>query len=266
MAAVSLPHEGQVPTRGQAELRAAAAAVAFLTRIPVGRWVGLDGADVARAGPAFPLVGAGVGVAVGGIAAALVGPLSAPLAVALALSAGTLLTGALHLDALADTADALGAPSRDRALEIMRDSVVGAYGAVAIVLDLLIKAAALAALAQHGHALSFAVAAGALSRSIPVGLAAALPYARPGEGVATSLTKAARGRALAAAVVALAIAALVAGTDGLLVAASAALVAVLLGLAFSRWLGGVTGDTLGAAVEIGEATVLVVGVALVGAG
>jgi adenosylcobinamide-GDP ribazoletransferase len=265
MAAVSVPHEGQAPTRGRAELRAAAAALAFLTRIPVGRWIRLDGADVARAGPAFPLVGAGIGAVVGGIAAALVGPLSAPLAVGLALSAGALLTGALHLDALADTADALGAPSRERALEIMRDSAVGAYGAVAIVLDLLVKAAALAALAEGGHALSFAVAAGALSRSIPVGLAAALPYARPGEGLAASLTRAALGRALAAAVVALVIAFVVAGVDGLLVTICAAALAVLLGLAFKRWLGGVTGDTLGAAVEIAETTMLVVGVALVGA-
>jgi adenosylcobinamide-GDP ribazoletransferase len=266
MAAMSVPQEGQAPTRGRGELRAATAAVAFLTRIPVGRWVDLDGADVARAGPAFPLVGAGIGAVVGGIAAALAGPLSAPLAVALALSAGALLTGALHLDALADTADALGAPSRERALEIMRDSVVGAYGAVAIVLDLLIKAAALAALADDGHALTFAVAAGALSRSIPVGLAAALPNARPGESVATSLTGAVRGRAVAAAIVAFAVAALVAGLDGLLAAASAAVLAVLMGLGFRRWLGGVTGDALGAGVELGEAAVLVVGVALLGAG
>ena len=258
--------EGLAPTRRWAELRAAAAALAFLTRIPLGRRLALDGGDVARAGPAFPLVGAGLGAVVGGIATALARPLSPLLAVALALTAGIVLTGALHLDGLADTADALGARSRERALEIMRDHAIGAYGAVAIVLDLLIKAGALAALIQNGQALPFAVAAGALSRSVPVALAAALPYARSGEGAAASFTRGARGRAVVAAAIGLAIAALAAGVDGLLVAACAAVVALLLGFALSRWLGGVTGDTLGAAVELSEATVLVVAVALVGAG
>src|SRR5713226_885335 len=137
------------PPRHRTELRGLAAALTFLTRIPLGRRLVLDGDDVARAGPAFPLVGAGIGAAVGGIAAALAHPLSPLLAVALALAVGALLTGALHLDALADTADALGARSRERALEIMRDHAVGAYGAVAIALDLLIKGAALSVLVDR---------------------------------------------------------------------------------------------------------------------
>lgn len=258
--------ERLVPTRPWTELRAVAAALTFLTRIPLGRWLALDGDDVTRAGLAFPLVGAGLGAAVGGIAAALAEPLSPLLAAALALAAGTALTGALHLDALADTTDALGAHSRERALEIMRDHAIGAYGAVAIVLDLLIKAGALASLTHNEHALPFAVAAGALSRAVPVLLAATLPYARPGEGAAASFTQGARWRAVAAAAIALGIAAAAAGIDGLLVGACVAVVALLLGIALSRWLGGVTGDTLGAAVELSEATVLVVAVALVGAG
>jgi adenosylcobinamide-GDP ribazoletransferase len=263
---VSGRHERLFAPRPWAELRAIAAAVAFLTRVPLGRWLSLDGRDVARAGPAFPLVGAGVGAAVGGIATALARPLSAALAVALALAVGTLLTGALHLDGLADTADALGARSRQRALEIMRDHATGAYGAVAIVLDLLIKAAALAALTHHGRALPFAVAAGAQSRSIPVLLAAALPYARSGEGTAASFTQGGRGRAVAATAIALGIAVVAAGSNGLLVAACAPAVALPLGFVLRGWLGGVTGDALGAAVELSEATVLVVAVALVATG
>jgi adenosylcobinamide-GDP ribazoletransferase len=253
-------------TRPRAELRALLAALLFLTRIPLGRRLVLDGDDVARAGPAFPLVGAGIGAAVGGIAATLAHPLSPLLAVALALAAGTLLTGALHLDALADTADALGARSREHALEIMRDHAIGAYGAVAIALDLLIKAAALSVLVNRAHVLRFAVVAGALSRLTPVLLAAWLPYARPGGGAGASLTRGGRLRAAVAGIVACAIAVAAAGLDGVIVAACATAVAAVLAQAFYRWLGGVTGDALGAAVELTEATVLVVAVALVAAG
>src|ERR1700752_994256 len=90
------------------------AAVAFLTRVPV--HVRIDGADVARGAVFFPLVRAGIGTVVGGIADAAADPLTAPLAAVLALVAGAVLTGVLHLDALADTADALGADTRERAL------------------------------------------------------------------------------------------------------------------------------------------------------
>lgn len=259
-----MTREEIAPPRRWLELRAALAALAFLTRVPVGRRLALDGGDVARAGPAFPLVGAALGAVVGGIAASLASPLSPLLAAALALVAGTLLTGALHLDALADTADALGARSRERALEIMRDHAVGAYGAVAIAIDLLVKAAALAALARDGRVLSFAIAAGALSRAVPVALGAALPYARPGEGLARSLAGSAWGRAAAAAATATLIVTLVTGLIGLALAASAALATVTLGVALNRWLGGVTGDALGAAVELAEVALLVAAVALVG--
>src|SRR3954468_17193195 len=97
-------------------VRAFAGALAFLTRVPIGRWVVLDGADVARGGAFFPVVGAGIGAAVGAVAS-----LGGLLAAVLAVTAGAVLTGALHFDALADTADALGARTRERALAIMRD-------------------------------------------------------------------------------------------------------------------------------------------------
>jgi adenosylcobinamide-GDP ribazoletransferase len=261
---VSATREEIASPRRLPELRAAVAALAFLTRIPVGRRLVLDGGDVARAGPAFPLIGAGLGAVMGGIAASLATPLSPLVAVGLALAAATLLTGALHLDALADTADALGGGSRERALEIMRDHAIGAYGAVAIALDLLIKAAALAALVRDGHVLAFAIAAGALSRAVPVPLAAALPYARPGEGLARSLTGSAWARAAVALAIATLIAVLATGLDGLVLAACAAVLAVSLGAAFTRWLGGVTGDTLGAAVELTELAMLVAAVAVAG--
>jgi adenosylcobinamide-GDP ribazoletransferase len=246
------------------EARGLLAAVCFLTRLPLGRWVELDGSDVARAGVAFPLLGAALGAAVGSLAAALAGRLSPLLAVAIALAAGTALTGALHLDALADAADALGAHSRERALEIMRDSRIGAFGAVAIVLDLLLKVAALEALVNHQRVVRYAVVAFALARVLPVLLAAWLPYARPDGGAGTALTRGGRARALLAAAVALGLGLAVAGWRGVALWGAVMALATLLVPVVRRLLGGVTGDVLGAAVELCETLVLVLAVALVG--
>ncbi|HVV59592.1 MAG TPA: adenosylcobinamide-GDP ribazoletransferase [Gaiellaceae bacterium] len=169
------------------ELRAALAAVAFLTRIPVGRRVELGAEDVGRAAPWFPLVGAGVGAATGAAAYGVAQVLPGLAAAGVALAVMAALTGALHLDAVADTADALGGSTRERALEIMRDHRIGSYGATALALDLLLRAAALAALAGTAHAIAVAAAAGAVSRGASVALAASLPYARAGEGTGAAL-------------------------------------------------------------------------------
>jgi len=241
------------------ELRGFAAAVSFLTRIPVGRWIELDGADVARGGALFPLVGAGIGTVVGGIAQAAGGTLTAPVAALLGVAAGTVLTGVLHLDALADTADALGATTRERALEIMRDHSVGAFAAVALVLDLGIKAAALAALVGHHDALRAAVCAAASARAVPVVLSVSLPYARPADGLGRVLGGTGRLRALVAIAIAVAVCALLHASLLLAVVAG---IAVACGLAARQWLGGVTGDVLGAAAELAETGALVAAVAV----
>jgi adenosylcobinamide-GDP ribazoletransferase len=246
----------------RAELRGVVAAVAFLTRVPVGRAVVLDAADVARGGALFPLVGAGIGAATGGIAYVLADPLTPLLAALLGLAAAAVLTGVLHLDALADTADALGATTRERALEIMRDHSIGAYGGVALVLDLAVKAAALAALAGGTGVVRFAVCAGAASRAAPLALSAALPYARPGEGLGRALRTTGIARCLAAVVIAAVICVGLAGVDGAILLGVAAAVTGVAGVLAHRWLGGITGDILGAAAEIAETTVLVVAVAL----
>ncbi|NUR78690.1 MAG: adenosylcobinamide-GDP ribazoletransferase [Thermoleophilia bacterium] len=247
-------------------MRAAAAAVCFLTRLPLGRALTVDGDDLARAGSAFPLVGTAVGASIGAVALLLVHPLGAWLAAVLALAAGTLLTGALHLDGLADSADALSARSRERALELMRDHAIGSYGGAALVLDLLLKAGALTALAAKGDVLRVAVVAGALSRAAPVLLAAALPYARTDAGLGTSLTQGGRGRAAVAVVLAAGIAVAVAGAgDGAVSAAAAAAVTALVGLGCRRRFRGVTGDTLGATVELSEIAVLLTAVGMLGA-
>lgn len=233
---------------------AAAAAVAFLTRVPVR--MQLDAADLTRGAALFPLVGLGIGAAVGGIAAV---PLPATVAAVLAVAAGAVLTGALHLDGLADTADALGARTREHALEIMRDHAIGAYGAVALVLDLAAKAAALAALARHGDALRFTVCAAAAARAAPLVLSAALPYARPGAGLGRAVGSTGWARCAVAGALA---AGFCVWLDALPLLAAATGVVLVAGLGARRWLGGVTGDVLGATAELAELAALVTAVAL----
>lgn len=241
------------------ELRGLAAAIAFLTRLPVGRWAELDASDVARGGAFFPLVGAGIGAVVGAVAQSTGNSLTAPLAAVLGIAAGAVLTGVLHLDALADTADALAARTRERALEIMRDHAVGAYGAVALVLDLGLKAAALAALVGRHDALRAAVCAAAAARAVPVVLSAALPYARQTAGLGRVLGGTGRPRAVVAVVIAVALCVLL---HAALLLAVVAGIALACGVAAHRRFGGVTGDVLGAAAELSETGALIAAVAL----
>jgi adenosylcobinamide-GDP ribazoletransferase len=231
--------------------RAGAAAVAFLTRVPIGRRLFLAADDVGRGAVLFPVVGAGLGALVGLVAIGLDAILPPLLAAGLALVLEVLLTGAIHLDALADAADGLGASSGGRALEIMREPSIGAFGAVALVLDLLVKAAALAALLGSWRALPLVVAAWAAGRTAPLVLAWALPYARPGGGSGRALTDSARRTWLAIGLalgVGTAVAAAGTSSPALLLGAAIAVVAV--GLTARARLGGVTGDVLGAGAEL----------------
>jgi adenosylcobinamide-GDP ribazoletransferase len=246
-----------------ASLRAGAGALSFLTRVPVGRVVAVDGSDVARGAVLFPLVGAGVGTLSGGVALAAAHVLPSFVAAALAVAVAAVVTGGMHLDALADTADALGATRRERALEIMRDSSIGSFGATALALDLLVKVGCVAALVDRAHVLAALVAAGALSRAAAPALAAVLPYPRAEGGPGSVLTgRTSRFAAAAAAGLGVAIALVVWWSTAAWLVAAAASVAFVLGLWFRRWLGGATGDCLGAATELCETAVLVVAVAL----
>lgn len=245
-----------------ASLRAVAGAVSFLTIMPVGRIAALDGRDVARGTLLFPLVGAGVGALTGGIALALHPWLPAFTAAGVAVAATVLFTGAMHVDALADTADAAGGRSRERALEIMRDSRLGTFGVSALALDLLVKVGAVSALVTRGGALPALIAAGALSRASSPPLAALLPYPRLGEGPGSVLTGMSGPFAGATVILGLAIAFLAMKGDAVWATAVAAGVAIGLGLVYRNWLGGATGDCLGAATELCETVVLVVAAGL----
>jgi cobalamin 5'-phosphate synthase/cobalamin synthase len=239
-------------------------AVTFLTRVPIGRIVVVDAGDVARGAALFPLVGAGVGAISGGVAVGLNHGLPDFLAAALAIAVAVIVSGAMHVDALADTADAAGATNRDDALAIMRDSRIGSFGATALGLDLLIKVAAVASLLQHGRGLAGLVVAGALSRAVSPALAALLPYPRvgggPGSVLSGSTSRVAAGLAVALGV---GIALAVWWNNGYWLVAVAGGVALTLGLLYRRWLGGATGDCLGAATELCETAVLVAAAAVV---
>ena len=236
--------------------RAAAGAVTFLTRLPLGRFVAIDAADVARGAPLFPVVGAAIGAVGAGAVLLLQPPLSPFLAAALATTLTVALTGAFHLDGLADTLDATGGLTRERSLEIMRDSRIGSFGAAGLALALVVRVAVIAQLVSAGGVVAGMVAAGAVSRAAAVALAGAMPYARERGGVLTGrlgLWAAPAGAAIALAAMQL---------DGLVVIGAAAATAIVLGLVFRAWLGGVTGDTLGATSEVTELIALVAAAAL----
>jgi adenosylcobinamide-GDP ribazoletransferase len=245
-----------------AVVRLPVAAVAFLTRAPVGRLVDIDRDDVARSAPLFPLVGAGVGACSGLAADLLAGPLPALVAGVLAVGLAALLTGAFHLDALADTADALGGQTRARALEIMRDHAIGAFGATALVLVLVTDVAAFAGLGDDGSATLAGLAAGAAGRAVILPLAMALPYAR-GEYGAGGMLQGIGARPVLVGVALTVLLAAPAGAAGLAAAAAAAGVCVLLGAFYRSWLGGVTGDLLGAAAKLAETAALVAALVVV---
>jgi adenosylcobinamide-GDP ribazoletransferase len=237
-------------------LRPPLAAVTFLTRVPLGRLVPLEADDVARGAWLFPLVGGAVGGVCGLLADVAANRLPGLAAGGLAVGAAALLTGAMHLDALADTADALGGTTRERALEIMRDHAIGAFGAVALIVVCVVDAAVLGALAQTDDAALVALAAGAAGRGAMLPLAAWLPYARPGAGQGRVIAGLGAGAVALGLVLALALT-LPAGTPGLWAAAAASLTAGALAAFARRRFGGVTGDVLGATAKLAETAALV---------
>lgn len=227
--------------------RALATAAAFLTRAPLVGRLRLRYDDLLGGAVFFPVVGAAVGAIVGG-AALLQVELGAPvlLAAVVAVALDVVITGALHLDGLADSADGLAGRTPERALAIMRDHGVGLYGAAAVVLSLLAKIAAL----SSGLSLVEVVGVYAVARAAPLPLAAGLRYARA-DGTGRVLVErlgwgaAAVGTLIAAGIAAATVRLLALAVLGCLLA-----VVLAVGVAAQRRLGGITGDVLGAAVEM----------------
>ena len=261
-------------------------AVQFFTRIPVtgalAEWVGFSPAMLRASAAHFP----GVGMLVGAVAATVYAVLLAllpdtgfaPLVAAVLSTVVTvLMTGGFHEDGLADVADGLGGSyDRHRALDIMKDSRVGAFGAMALVLALLAKVAMLALLGSvdgavdgapvgvdaapfKGWYVCSALFAGhVVSRTLPLLLIAWLPHVGDVAGSKSKpLADAISGRSLLVAFVwclmALALVLLMQEATDLIVACSFSLIALLwMHRLFKRRLQGFTGDCLGATQQVCE--------------
>ena len=237
-----------------------ALALRYLTIVPIPAGAHVEPATLGRAAPWFPLIGLALGcvVAAGERAIGIVFP--SLLDALLAVTLWKVLTGGLHLDGLADCLDGLvGRDAGDR-LRIMRDSRIGAFGTIGLILFLLLEVAAVSELAPATRWRAFA-AAPALARALPPLIAWIFPLATPlGQGAMfrSGLTRARVAVALALGG-AIAVAAL--GLAGLLVVALALMASLGLGRFYTGRLGGVTGDVLGAVIESVELTVLLTVVA-----
>ena len=247
-------------------MRRLLAGISFLSRLPVPGNLTFDAADVGKATLLFPLVGALLG-GIQALGAITFGArLPAFLAAALLVALSALVTGALHLDGLADMADGFGGGrTREDVLRIMRDHAIGAYGAVALIVVLAIKVAALTTLIPTVDGWRVLIAAAALARWGSVPLSRLLPYARrEGGGLGAARTDHVGPlELLGSTVLAGAFAFGLCGWQrGGILWAGAAFVSLANGRMCLDRIGGVTGDTLGANTEVCEAIVYVLAVAV----
>jgi adenosylcobinamide-GDP ribazoletransferase len=245
-------------TRGWSPLRGARAAFVFFSRLPVGGFP-YRARDWHWAPAHLPLVGAVVGALSAAVflAARALG-LGSLLCASLALGTSIWLTGALHEDGLADSADGLGGGNGDpeRALAIMKDSRIGTYGAVALIVSLLWRAAALAELAASAWFVIVYVHVSA--RLVPVWLLCTEVYLDRPDAKSHGLFQTRPRHVLVALGWGAAASALGVALDWLPLSTAAAAALTALALApllaryFRRRVGGITGDLLGAAEQIAE--------------
>lgn len=254
------------------QLRLFFIAVQFFTRLPIPNWVGFEQAWLHHASRYFPLVGLVVGAIGAGVYAAAALLFPAPVAAVLSTVATIYATGAFHEDGFADACDGLGGGmTRERVLEIMKDSRVGAYGAIGIALMLAVKCTALAML-PPAYAIGALLFAHPLSRLAATALIWRMEYARD-EGKAKPLAERMTTSEFAIAATTVAIAAAVLLGTGLLdlhalLAALGASLAAAWWLAqkFARRIGGYTGDCLGAVQQLAEAAIYLAVLATLGHG
>jgi adenosylcobinamide-GDP ribazoletransferase len=229
------------------------AAVAFLTRIPVGR-AAFETADVAHSAGWFPLIGVLLGIVYAGAAAAFKGHLPPAVISVLLIILDALATGALHFDGLADTADGFGGGrTREDTLRIMRDHSIGSYGGIALAAIVALKVTAYSTLLSRNDWLVALILTPALGRWSILLLTAILPYARQSPSVVEGMGK----RSLFLGTL-LTLAVMMAAISVRAWIALAAVVAVTTAFGFycRRRIAGITGDTLGANLQLCESAAL----------
>ncbi len=238
-------------------------AVQFLTRLPVGSISSLSTDVLGEASVFFPLVGllvAAGGVALNHLLSAWVGR---NILVMLVLLYFVLVTGGLHEDGLADTADGFGGGWRkDQILSIMRDSRIGSFGATAIVFSILARYVCLESLSERAFD-HFLVAGQVLNRWSALPLGFFLRSAREDDGQGARVAEKVSGLSLTlGTAMTVVIVGLALGTKALGIFCAAVAVTILAGVYFWRRIGGVTGDCMGATNQIVEVTVYFMGVLL----
>lgn len=231
-------------------------ALQFLTRLPVPRAVSADAQERGRSVPYYPVVGLLLGALLTGMQALLAGT-DVALQSALVLLAWTLLTGGLHMDGLADSADAWAGSHGDRAkaLRIMKDATSGPAGVAAVTLVLLVKFSALSVLIRENIWPALIIAP-VLGRAAIVLVLLTTSYVRP-RGLGTAQATLMPRRSAMAMLVIVIMATLASGWSGIGAVAAAAGLLLVLRTMMVRRLGGATGDTLGATCELVEAVVVV---------
>lgn len=237
-------------------IRSLRAAVSFLTVLPVANADGGAGERLGRA--YFPAIGALIGL-VAGIALVATSAAATPLlGAAVAVAVLCLLTGAIHLDGVADSADGLlAAGDVQRRLAAMRDPHLGSYGVTAVVMVLVLDVAALAAMSPE-RALSALVIAGALSRLATVSVIAFVPYVRT-SGLGTAAWDPRwRGVDLAIGGVSAALVSLLDWRRAVVALPVVALTSLVLVALARRRIGGATGDICGATAELSQLATLIV--------
>jgi cobalamin 5'-phosphate synthase/cobalamin synthase len=230
------------------------AAVAFLTRFPVGRIAAIEAADVARSAGWFPFIGLLLGALYSLAAVVLKDRLPLGVVAVLLVALDAFATGALHFDGLADTADGFGGgKNREDILRIMRDHSIGSYGAVALVVLIGLKVTAYEALLQRGVWLPGLLLTPVLGRWSMLLLTATLPYARQSSSVIDGMDKRALLWGTAALLAALATAMSVRAWIAMPVVLA---VTAAFGFYCRRRIAGITGDTLGANLQLCESIAL----------
>jgi adenosylcobinamide-GDP ribazoletransferase len=231
------------------------AAIMFLTRLPVGRFHEFREEDVASSTIYFPIVGALIGLA-GGLALLTSAALPAFVAVLISMLVTVCLTGGLHEDGLADSADGLiGGQDPQRRLEIMKDSRIGAYGALALWFSLTAKLILVQSLlaASLVTAIRATVIAHCLGRAATVALLTCLPYARIEYSKSSNFGNKVTFRQLALVLVfSVILSLLLLGLQGVFCLTAALAISFVCGLYFKDKIGGITGDCLGAANQLVE--------------